>query len=130
MKRFTSKTQRTGELGETLAAQFLLSRGFSILERNYTKRVGEIDIVARTGKVLHFVEVKTLYDYGGFRETEPNPFENVTPFKMGRIFRTAAWYLAERGIPRETRWVVDVVAVVVSRETRHAKIRVLWNVIA
>ncbi len=130
MKRFTSKTQQTGELGENIAVKFLKDKGFLILERNYTKKIGEIDIVAQKKGMIHFVEVKTLYEYGVSRENNVNPFENVTPFKMRKLSRTIAWYLAQMKVPRETMWSIDVIAVVIHRETRHAKIEVLWNVVA
>ena len=50
--------QNLGELGETLACDELRRRGYAILERRYRTRYGEIDIVARHGDVLVFVEVK------------------------------------------------------------------------
>ena len=58
MKKFTSKSQKTGEIGEELACKFLVKHGFTIFERNYTKKWGEIDIVATKNGVLHFFEVK------------------------------------------------------------------------
>lgn len=48
----------TGEEGESIAASFLVKQGYRILERNYRTVLGEIDIVARDGKALVFVEVK------------------------------------------------------------------------
>ncbi len=130
MKRFTSKNQQTGELGEKIATIFLVKHGFTILERNYTKKVGEIDIIAKKDGIIHFIEVKTLYEYFVPRETLMNPFENVTPFKMKKISRTIAWYLVERRISCETPWNIDIIAVIVSRETLYAQVRVLWNVVA
>jgi len=49
MKNFTSNSQRIGELGEGVACEFLVRHGYSILERNYTKKWGEIDIIAQKG---------------------------------------------------------------------------------
>jgi len=48
-----------GELGESIAAEFLVKLGYEILERNYTIRGGEIDLIAKDGETLVFVEVKT-----------------------------------------------------------------------
>lgn len=48
-----------GYLGEEIAAEFLQSKGFEILERNYVIRGGELDIIAKDGETLVFVEVKT-----------------------------------------------------------------------
>lgn len=46
MKKFTSSTQKTGRLGEDIACKYLFSKGFQIVECNYTKKWGGIDIVA------------------------------------------------------------------------------------
>ena len=60
MKNFTSNSQKIGQLGEDIACKFLMKHGFSILERNYTKKWGEIDVIAEKGKKLYFVEVKSV----------------------------------------------------------------------
>jgi putative endonuclease len=127
MKQFTSKTQIIGETGEKIALKFLKDKGFTILERNYTKKIGEIDIVAQRGETLHFVEVKSLIKYVP-RETY-NPFENLSHFKLRKITRTIQWYLIERHVSRETPWVIDAIAVIIDRNSRSAKVEVMWNII-
>ncbi len=141
MKRFTSETQRIGELGEHIACKYLIKQGFSIMERNYTKKIGEIDIVCRKEGVLHFVEVKTIVTRVTMinkanvsRETSKNdemynPFENITRHKLRKFSRTIEWYLVERHVSRETPWIIDAVAVVLNYNTRIASVNVLWNVI-
>ena len=59
-KIFTSETQKTGEIGENIAVKFLMKHGFSILDRNYTKKWGEIDIVAEKDNKISFIEVKSV----------------------------------------------------------------------
>src|SRR3989338_3683782 len=59
MPRETEK-QRIGNIGEELACMFLVKQGFTIIERNYKKKWGEIDIMAKKDKILHFIEVKTV----------------------------------------------------------------------
>ena len=49
----------TGEIGEEFAVRYLRSQGYKILVRNFRCRLGEIDIIARDGKTVVFVEVKT-----------------------------------------------------------------------
>lgn len=124
MKHFNSKRQKIGELGESLAVDYLKSRGFMILERNYTKQVGEIDIVARLGSVIHFIEVKTLIKYGICY----NPFENITAYKIIKMRRAILWYLAERKVSHETKYVIDAIAIDINRETRVARLNTLWNI--
>lgn len=89
-----SAKSELGRWGEKIAARFLKRRGYRILQRNYVGRVGEIDIIARDGDVLVFVEVKTRTetDFGG-------PLEAVGPAKRRRIARAAQSYLLRHRIP-------------------------------
>ena len=59
-KVFTSEKQKVGEIGESVAVRFLVKHGFSILNRNYTRKWGELDIVAEKDAKLYFVEVKSF----------------------------------------------------------------------
>lgn len=54
------KTQKVGSLGEELVVRFLMKRGYTILDRNYWKPWGELDVVAQKKNKIHFVEVKAL----------------------------------------------------------------------
>jgi putative endonuclease len=79
-----------GISGEILACDALSRRGYAILARRYRTRVGEIDIVARDGETLAFVEVKTRTS-----ERYGPPAEAVTWRKRRRIVSMANWYLSE-----------------------------------
>jgi putative endonuclease len=95
-----------GRRGEELAAGYLTSRGYRIVDRNWRCPQGEIDLVARHGRHTAFIEVKTRSSvaYG-------HPFEAITPAKLGRLFRLARlWCRAHPGRHGELR--VDVVAIV------------------
>jgi putative endonuclease len=85
---FTDRRARLGESGEMLACRELERRGYAIVARRYRTRYGEIDIIAREGPVLVFVEVKTRRNtqFGG-------GVEAVTPFKQHRILAMARAYL-------------------------------------
>jgi putative endonuclease len=94
-----------GQEGENTAAEYLRRRGYTILHRNYRTRSGEIDIIARHGKALVFVEVKTrrTSDYG-------SPAAAVTSRKQQQISRVAEEYLARKNLfDSEARF--DVVSV-------------------
>jgi putative endonuclease len=85
-----TNNQRLGKYGEDSAAQFLANRGYQIIERNYRCPLGEIDIIARDGKWLVFVEVKTRSG-GGYG----HPFESITKEKLGRMRRLAAHWTTQ-----------------------------------
>jgi putative endonuclease len=96
--------QALAERGENVAARFLRNAGYKILERNFRCQSGEIDIVARQGSMLIFVEVKSrAYD-------DPTPEQQVGSDKQHRITRAAKTYLSRFGVPPAARF--DVVAVV------------------
>jgi putative endonuclease len=141
MKRFTSQTQQIGEIGEHIACKYLVKQGFQVIGRNYTKKIGEIDIICTKDSVIHFVEVKTIVtrvtgvnQSNVSRETSKNgelynPFENITKHKLRKLSRTIEWYLAEKRVSRETRWQIDAIAVILNYNTRIANVNVLWNVV-
>ncbi len=82
-------TKQIGNSGEDKAAAFLLSQGFSIIQRNYRTRRGEIDIIALKGDILVFAEVKTL------PSGDPSVLEKeLNPGKQKRIVETAKYFLA------------------------------------
>ncbi len=87
------ETPKVGDAGEDLARDFLRKKGLKILEANYRTRWGELDLVARDGETLVFVEVKTRT-----QKRFGNPLEAVTPDKQRRITRMARTYLLEKGL--------------------------------
>jgi putative endonuclease len=82
-----------GQLGERLAAEHLIRRGFQILERNYRTRWGELDIIAFDGRTLSFCEVKTRRLAPGSGVT---PLEAIRTRKQSRIRKMAGQWLRER----------------------------------
>lgn len=96
----------TGSRYEEQAAAFLIRQGFQILEHNFFCRKGEIDIVARDGDFLVFVEVK--YRQSG---QSGDPAEAVTVRKQRRIIQAARYYLFTHGYSEETPCRFDVVAI-------------------
>jgi putative endonuclease len=97
---------KLGRRGERCAARALRRRGYVVIERNYRTRLGEIDIIARHGETLVFVEVKTR------RSTSIVPAEaNVDARKKRHIHRVAQQYLSEKKLPYDTDCRIDVVSV-------------------
>lgn len=132
----TAKRQ-LGDLGEDIACKYLERKGFRIVERNYLKKWGEIDIVAEKANLLSFVEVKSVSreadrevgsrgtpGWSGFR-----PEENVHPAKLARLHRAVQSYLMDRNVPESKEWRIDVVCVYLDFSTRKAKVELIENVI-
>jgi putative endonuclease len=125
------KRKETGRIGEDVAAEFLRRKGFAIIERNFRKPWGEIDIIAEKGDVVRFVEVKALS-----RETLPDvsreisdyrPEEQVHPGKLKKIARTAEMYMNARNDVRE--YQIDVVGVYLEMKNRRARCRLYEQVL-
>lgn len=79
----------SGDSGEKIAVDFLTKKGYKIIKTNFKNKIGEIDIIARDGKILVFVEVKfRSSDYFGL------PREAVNIYKQQKIRRVAEGYIA------------------------------------
>jgi putative endonuclease len=106
----------TGELGEEIAANFLIARGFRIIERNFRCKGGEVDIIARDpgDKSLLFIEVKTRrgLSYGV-------PQLAVTPFKQRQISKAALTWLGKNRL-HDTNARFDVIAILLHTDGQHA----------
>ena len=102
--RFLNKRQ-TGAFYEKQAEEFLIQKGYQILERNYRNRNGEIDLIAKDGEYICFTEVKyrTTSKYG-------NPLEAVNIRKQNQIKKVAQYYLIKHGLTEWTPCRFDVVA--------------------
>ena len=139
-KVFTSKTQKTGEIGENVAVTFLVKRGFSILERNYTKKWGEIDVIAEKKGKLHFIEVKAVArdlpaqaetSYNVTHETSDSyrPEDNMHPWKLKRLSRTIQTYLLSQKVPEDTEWQVDLAVVYLDLKNKKARVKLVSDII-
>jgi len=129
-----SPKRKLGDIGEKIALEYLKKQGYQILDRNYRKKWGEIDIIAQgqsfkdspSRTVLVFVEVKTKRCTPG---DSPRPEENIHWQKQKRLIRTAQSYLLERNYPPETNWQIDVIVVELDLEKRRANLRHIKNAI-
>jgi putative endonuclease len=112
-----------GQLGEDLAADHLRHEGYEILERNYRCPEGEVDIVARDGHRLAFVEVRARRSlaFG-------TPEESVTPRKQSRLSAVARAYIQEHN-HSDVDWGIDVVAIELSPNGLVRRINLLRNAV-
>lgn len=114
--------RKLGDIGENVACMFLEKHSFKILERNYLRKWGEVDIVAQKGSVIHFVEVKSVSD-----ETKIRPEENMHEYKIKRLHRAIQTYLIEKKMDLD--WQLDLVVVRINERDRIAKAELLENII-
>jgi len=102
--------RQLGDAGEDLAAAALKKQGYKIIERNYTTPLGEIDLIARQGGVLVFIEVKTRKS---LRFGQPQ--DAVSPAKQARLQRLADYYLQRQRLG-EVPVRFDVVGIIMSAD--------------
>ena len=117
----------TAKLGEDKACNFLQKKGFKIIERNFRKGYGEIDIIAidssnQEEKTLVFVEVKTRKS-----NSFGSPLEAITPWKLKSLIRTAQFYkLIHPNLPDNMR--IDAVSIILSSSNEVEEIELIKNI--
>lgn len=141
MKRYSramlagkKNTKTIGSLGERIAAKYLKDNGFTIVEANYWRKWGELDLIARKGSAVHFIEVKAVsYEtkeklHHAVTHETWQPEEQVHSFKIHQIEKALETWIAEHNY--EGEWQIDVVAVrIVPRET-YATVKYIENITA
>ncbi len=103
-----SKSRKTGNFGEDVAVSFVRSKGYSIIDRNYHSRYGEIDIIAQEKNFLVFIEVKTRKE-----NSMVKAFEAVDTIKQKKIIKTAMIYLMNNKVDLQPRF--DVIEVLIKK---------------
>lgn len=121
------KTRKIGDRGENIAANFLESKGFRVVERNYLKPWGEIDIICEKDSVVRFVEVKTVSVDDFSRERNYEPENLVDARKLRKVSRTATLYMESKHDKREFQ--IDVVVVLLNHERRIARCKFIEQVL-
>ena len=123
----TTEKQNTGKLGEDVAVKYLEKHGYKILERNYRKPWGEIDIVAQKtvgqAQELVFIEVKAQNMYFEWR-----PEENITFHKKRQLSKIVSTYLKEHRVSESQDWRIDVLALKLDFETKNAQVEHIKNI--
>ncbi|MFA6272606.1 MAG: YraN family protein [Patescibacteria group bacterium] len=96
--------QNLGKVGEDIAVEYCMKLGYSIIDRHYTTRFGEIDIISKEAEEVVFIEVKSrcTNSFGA-------PEEAVTDNKINRIIKTAEVFLADH--PEVSEYRIDVIVV-------------------
>jgi putative endonuclease len=122
-KQKKAARQGLGRTGERMAGEALMRQGYSILERNFRCRYGEVDLVAEHEGELVFVEVKTRRGTAFGR-----PEEAVTFRKQQKILEVATYYLDAHDCSQRS-WRIDVVAVQFNQAGRFEEIRIYQHAV-
>lgn len=129
-----AKHNEVGKIGEDVAKEFLLGKGFLFVSANYRKPYGEIDLIFKDiSNKLVFVEVKTVSwetpapGSSAVSHETPRPEENIHPQKIQRLKRVIQTYLVSHEMVGD--WQFDVIAVFLDQKNKTAKIRHLKNII-
>ncbi len=102
----SDQIKSTGRWGEDQAEKYLRRKGYRTVERNYSCRFGEIDVIASRRGVLSFIEVKTRRD-----DSHGEPREFVSAAKQQRLLSTASVYFSEHETELQPRFdVIEVYA--------------------
>jgi putative endonuclease len=124
-------TKEVGNLGESVACEYLKRHGFKIRERNVARKTGELDIIAQVGDTLHFVEVKTVladeFPKERSEEDEYDPSLNLHEAKVRKVARTGEWYVLEKKWGGE--WQVDGILVWIRRRDGTARVSYLPQIV-
>ena len=139
-----------GDIGEDIVCRYLSSMNYAIVERNYLKKWGEIDVVAEKEGILHFIEVKSrsictvshetlesissdTFEIIVSHETDGNsiynPEENVHFWKKQRMSRAIRTFLMERRVPDEKEFQIDVAVCILDFKKNQARVRMIDNIV-
>lgn len=126
--------QEIGRLGEDIAVKYLKNKGFSVVARNYRKKYGEIDIVAKKSGILHFVEVKSVscemkIDDVSRVTNIHRPEDNVHSAKLKHLARAIQSYLAGKSKNSNIEWCFDVITVKINKKDKKVFVAMLENLI-
>jgi Holliday junction resolvase-like predicted endonuclease len=144
-----TEKRKTGDIGENIACRFLVKRGFEIIEQNYNKKWGEIDIISKKGDKLHFIEVKSVshLPYVKVKNNKEEcdddnyrPEDNLHPWKLKRLSRVIQTYLLgydrvshlsarSQAKEDETDWQFDVIVVYLDLKGLQAKVNYMEDII-
>jgi len=148
-------TKETGDFGERIACEYLVRKGFKILERNYRISFGEIDIIAkkkftlldkvlkilifafrqklfnrvkpfyRNDKTIHFIEVKTIFGSMG----NFFPEERVDFKKRRKLRQLCEIWLQKHKFPQQFPYEIDIIGILINRETKKTRVHYFQNVV-
>ncbi len=125
-----TEKRKLGDIGENCACEYLRRKGFEIIERNYLRKWGEIDIVAKKGDIWHFVEVKSVSRVTSRESVSGEtyrPEDNMHPWKLKRLAWTIQTYLLHKKL--DCDWQLDLITAKIDTGTREARVEMIENIV-
>jgi len=124
-------SKELGAYGEKIASEYLKKKGYRIIDKNFlvklsSLRKGEIDIVSKKNGVIAFIEVKTLSGENPII----SPQEKVNFQKQRQLVKISQLWLIKNKIPLDSKWQIDIVAIILDPETKKAEIRHFENAVS
>jgi len=128
---FGYENKNVGTNGENIAVKFLIDIGYSILDRNYSKKYGEIDIIAKKDGIIHFIEVKTIQkERPVSRENDDyEPEEKIDFYKKKKFARVIEAYLLDKRVSDDTEYQVDAISIVLFKDGSKPVINYIEDII-
>ena len=121
-----SLKRKFGDLGECVAEQYLVKKGYRIIGKNYQKPWGEIDLICQRDGNLIFVEVKTRER----KHVEHFLAESaVNSRKIKKLQKICETYLTENKYKQDQEWRVDVLGIVIDKEKMKARVNHIENAV-
>jgi len=122
MKQFNLHRKKLGSLGEHIATSYLQKQGYTVIDRNFKARYGELDIVAVKDATLIICEVKTRIG-----SSFGKPEEAITPHKLRELVQTTAYYvLTHAESPKSQR--IDLIAISLNEDKTIQYIKHIENI--
>lgn len=118
------ETKNVGPLGEQIAADYLKKKGYKVKERNYWLANGEIDIIARQGKELVFVEVKTILGRNHFQ-----PEDHLDISKQQQLIKLSQSYLKQNNKELDCPYRIDLVAISLNQTEQTYRLKHYPNIL-
>lgn len=121
-----SINRKFGDLGEKVACYYLSRNNYRVIDRNYRRPWGEIDIICRKDDLLIFCEVKTR-DLANVKHYLAE--FSVNSQKIKKLQKICESYLIDKKIPYNQKWQIDVIAIAIDKSTGKAKINHIRNAV-
>lgn len=121
-----SEKRKFGDRGEKIAEDFLKSKGYKIIDHNYQKPWGEIDLVSKKDNLLVFIEVKTRNS----KNVEHYLAEySINAPKIRKLQKICETYLTENKYPPDQKWQVDVLTISIDNLSNKSEIQHFKNAV-